>query len=214
MVTGILLLNTQLCNLESDLSASNSKSRCQDNTRWPPEYWKMVVAFAYINFAGFVSACVLVIAHERLPNTNSYPPLPDLLLDNLPHVSWAFEAAEFIALILFALFVVVVALHRHKAIILRRLCTLFGTVFLLRSVTLIITSLSVPGRHLQVSTERHPLSFSFAAVCLFSGHRTRKRCLDLALKRDENFARFKQMEIQFRMKKSMTTFINGVHLIL
>ncbi|KAM7534960.1 hypothetical protein Aperf_G00000091266 [Anoplocephala perfoliata] len=104
-----------------------------------------------------VSAYVMVLAHERLPDISKYPPLPDILLDNLPYIPWAFEAAEAISIFLSFIWTVVLAFHRHRLILFRRLCSLVGTVFLLRSVTMIITSLSVPGKHLL--TECKPFVF-------------------------------------------------------
>ncbi|CAE1283718.1 SAMD8 [Acanthosepion pharaonis] len=90
-----------------------------------------------------------VSIHERVPDMRKYPPLPDIFLDNMPYVPWAFEVCEMIGIILVAMWCIVLFFHKHRFILMRRLFSLMGTVFLLRCVTMLITSLSVPGVHLQ-----------------------------------------------------------------
>lgn len=122
-----------------------------------PKLWKVAVSFLYCLFSLGVTSYVMVLAHERLPDSSKYPPLPDILLDNLPYIPWAFEAAELVGMLLAAIWCVVLICHRHRFILLRRYCSLIGTVFLLRSITMFITSLSVPGHHL--SAECQPFVF-------------------------------------------------------
>ncbi len=56
----------------------------------------------------------MVIVHDRVPDMERYPPLPDLLLDNLPHIPWAFEMCEFTAMVLLGVWMVVCAFHKHR----------------------------------------------------------------------------------------------------
>lgn len=51
--------------------------------------------------------------------------------------------------ILLILWFGVLFFHKHRFILIRRFFALCGTVFLLRCVTMLITSLSVPGAHLK-----------------------------------------------------------------
>ncbi|XP_041427104.1 sphingomyelin synthase-related protein 1 isoform X3 [Xenopus laevis] len=97
---------------------SNGKTK-NPAKRLDPEYWKTAISCVYVFIVFGFTSFVMVIVHERVPDMQTYPPLPDIFLD--------------------------------RSILLRRLCSLMGTVFLLRCVTMFVTSLSVPGQHLQCS---------------------------------------------------------------
>ena len=45
-----------------------------------PERWKTVLAFLYVLLVSWITAFVMVIVHDRVPDMERYPPLPDLLL--------------------------------------------------------------------------------------------------------------------------------------
>ncbi|KAJ6221889.1 hypothetical protein RDWZM_000434 [Blomia tropicalis] len=114
-----------------------------------PEAWKALIAMIYFFTSTWVTAIVMVIVHDRVPDMDTYPPLPDILLDNLPLIPWAFGMCEFCGLVLFIIWALILTFHKHRFILIRRMFSLFGSVFLLRCVTMLITSLSVPGRHLE-----------------------------------------------------------------
>ncbi|XP_066592765.1 ceramide phosphoethanolamine synthase [Prorops nasuta] len=115
----------------------------------PPEIWKTLISLAYLFIVTWITAFVMVIVHDRVPDMKKYPPLPDIFLDNVPHIPWAFDMCEVTGTVLFAMWLVVLVFHKYRFILLRRFFALSGTVFLLRCVTMLITSLSVPGAHLQ-----------------------------------------------------------------
>lgn len=92
---------------------------------------------------------MMTIVHERVPDSTKFPPLPDIMLDNIQHISWAFAAVEIIILILGTGFASLIILHKFRWIILRRFCAIASTIFFLRCMTMFVTSLSVPGAHLK-----------------------------------------------------------------
>nr|CAH8831123.1 unnamed protein product [Trichobilharzia regenti] len=136
--------NNTDCAVESSLLNDSEYGIDEDNSN----SWKLLISFLYFIFSTCVTAFVIVLAHERLPVTSKYPPLPDLFLDNLPHIGWGFIAAELVGIVLFVIWSTILILHKYRWILIRRFFVLMGTIFLLRSVTMIITSLSVPGSHL------------------------------------------------------------------
>lgn len=114
-----------------------------------PERWKTVLAFLYVLVVSWITAFVMVIVHDRVPDMEKYPPLPDILLDNIPHIPWAFEMCELTGMVLLVVWCVVLVFHKHRFILMRRFFSISGTIFMLRCVTMLITSLSVPGKHLE-----------------------------------------------------------------
>lgn len=110
---------------------------------------KLIFAIAYLSTSSFITALSMTIAHARLPDRDTFPPLPDVLLDNIPLIPRAFEVCEWIAAIWCTFFFIMLVFHRHRVIIFRRICVVAGTLFLLRSVTMFATSMSVPGEHLE-----------------------------------------------------------------
>ncbi|XP_059585730.1 sphingomyelin synthase-related protein 1 isoform X2 [Alligator mississippiensis] len=129
---------------------TNGKSK-QQTRRLDPEYWKTILSCVYVFIVFGFTSFVMVIVHERVPDMQTYPPLPDIFLDSVPRIPWAFAMTEVCGVILCYIWLLVLLLHKHRSILLRRLCSLMGTVFLLRCITMFVTSLSVPGQHLQCS---------------------------------------------------------------
>ncbi|EDW73129.1 uncharacterized protein Dwil_GK16808 [Drosophila willistoni] len=114
-----------------------------------PEYFKTAISLGYSFVVTWITSFVMVIVHERVPDMKRYPPLPDIFLDNVPHIPWAFNMCEITGSLLFTVWLIVLTFHKYRMVLLRRFFALAGTVFLLRCVTMLITSLSVPGTHLQ-----------------------------------------------------------------
>ncbi|XP_069836961.1 sphingomyelin synthase-related protein 1 isoform X3 [Dendropsophus ebraccatus] len=129
---------------------SNGKNK-HPPKRLDPEYWKTAISCIYVFIVFGFTSFVMVIVHERVPDMQTYPPLPDIFLDSVPRIPWAFAMTEMCGVVLCYIWLLVLLLHKHRSILLRRLCSLMGTVFLLRCVTMFVTSLSVPGEHLQCS---------------------------------------------------------------
>lgn len=120
-----------------------------------PEFFKTMISLGYAFLVTWITAFVMVVVHERVPDMKRYPPLPDIFLDNVPHIPWAFHMCEITGTVLFVLWTCVLVVHKHRMVLLRRFFALAGTVFLLRCVTMLITSLSVPGTHLQCNPNDH-----------------------------------------------------------
>jgi hypothetical protein len=109
---------------------------------------KLVIAFLYCSISLLITAFVMVFVHDRVPDMETYPPLPDLVLDNLPLIPWAFEVCEMIAVAMALIWFTILFFHKERIVLMRRMFSLTASVFLLRCVTMLITSLSVPGIHL------------------------------------------------------------------
>ncbi|XP_061546749.1 sphingomyelin synthase-related protein 1-like [Phycodurus eques] len=136
---------------------THSNGRCRQDLagRLDPEVWKTIISVIYVFSVFGFTAFVMVIVHERVPDMGTYPPLPDIFLDSFPRIPWAFAMAEACGLILCYMLILILLLHKHRSILIRRLCSLMGTVFLLRCCTMFVTSLSVPGQHLKCASKTY-----------------------------------------------------------
>lgn len=79
-----------------------------------PELWKTALSFVYVFLVFLMTSFVMVIVHDRVPDTEKYPPLPDIFLDNVPYISWAFKACEVIAIGLGTTWMCVLVFHKHR----------------------------------------------------------------------------------------------------
>lgn len=145
------LLRKVLENVDSSPEERRRKARpcCTNGLPCTNNLQRGVVSAFYATCVSFITAVVMTVVHDRVPDTSKYPPLPDLMLDNIPHIPWAFSMAELMIIIMGLILITVVLVHKHRWIVFRRFTAIIGTVFLLRCVTMLVTSLAVPGTHLK-----------------------------------------------------------------
>ncbi|XP_061106785.1 phosphatidylcholine:ceramide cholinephosphotransferase 2-like [Conger conger] len=114
----------------------------------PLEWWKTGVAFIYACFNLVLTTVVITVVHERVPDKETSPPLPDKFFDYIDRVSWAFTVTEVNGMILLGLWFMQWLFLKYRAIAGRRFFFLMGTLYLYRCVTMYITTLPVPGKHM------------------------------------------------------------------
>ena len=136
--------------IENNIGASGNKN---DKDNKISEFTRTIISVVYMMVVLFITSFVMTLAHDRVPDMKTYPPLPDVVLDNVPLISWAFELCELCALTLGLIWIMVLIFHKHRMVLIRRHCALAGTVFLLRAVTMYVTSMSVPGVHLECNSQ-------------------------------------------------------------
>ncbi|XP_008323129.1 phosphatidylcholine:ceramide cholinephosphotransferase 2 [Cynoglossus semilaevis] len=120
----------------------------EQSERLPKEWWKTGVAFLYALFNLLFTTVIITVVHERVPDKSINPPLPDKFFDYVDRVSWAFTVCEVNGLILVGLWFIQWLCLEHKAIVGRRCFFLIGTIYMYRCITMYITTLPVPGKHM------------------------------------------------------------------
>jgi hypothetical protein len=80
----------------------------------PPELGKTLLSMAYLFVVTWITAFVMVIVHDRVPDMKKYPPLPDIFLDNVPTIPWAFHMCEVTGSLLLLIWVAVLLTHKHR----------------------------------------------------------------------------------------------------
>jgi len=99
-------------NVESPDLSSQKQGHFSRNL--DPELWKTALSFVYVFSVFLLTSFVMVVVHDRVPDTEKYPPLPDIFLDNVPYISWAFKASEILALVLGSTWIIVLVFHKHR----------------------------------------------------------------------------------------------------
>ena len=100
---------------------------------------KVLIGICFFILAMMSTGLTMVWCHERVPDADKYPPLPDLgkfrisvslpiihcqfehfhaqpVLDNLPLIPWAFKASEIFAGILLGVNFLVFVFHKHRMV--------------------------------------------------------------------------------------------------
>jgi len=104
----------------------------------PQEPLKTLLALLFLGTGFLVTSLSLAFTHDRHPGIE---PLPDVVLDNIKYQSWGLDVSEYLLMISTLTAILVVLLHKHRMIILRRIWLLLGILYYYRAMTFFVTVL-------------------------------------------------------------------------
>lgn len=133
------LLGTDLSGLPGGDSGTCLSS--STNTTIPDEPLKTVLSGLFLGGGFLFTTFSLALTHESVPD---YPPLPDMVLDNVSYQSWGLDVSEYIILVMMVLAFTLVMVHAHRMVVLRRVCLVMGMMYYYRGITMFITVLPKP----------------------------------------------------------------------
>lgn len=111
----------------------------RSDTKFPKERWKTCVALLFVALSFVLTTTSLSITHElRKPDGK---PLPDIVLNNIPYHAWALDVSEVLIMFSTLMAAFTVLLHKHRYILVRRVCVIVGVLYGYRAITMIVTVL-------------------------------------------------------------------------
>ncbi|XP_025420930.1 phosphatidylcholine:ceramide cholinephosphotransferase 2-like isoform X2 [Sipha flava] len=143
-----------------------------DKIRIPQEKFKTFVALILLIMNFLITTTSLAVVHERVPDRNLYKPLPDTFLDAVPARDWALDVSEVFIIISTNLSLLIIASHKYRFIVLRRLMFMLSLLYLLRSVTMFVTVLPISSTTYYCSPKSNstsPEQIAKRVFQLFSG---------------------------------------------
>ena len=81
-----------------------------------PEIFKTILSFIYVFAVFLLTAFIMVVVHDRVPDMQKYPPLPDIFLDNMPYIPWGFQVCEWIGSFLNIVWCFILFFHRYRSV--------------------------------------------------------------------------------------------------
>ena len=92
---------------------ASSKSK-KSSGKLDQEMWKFGLSVLYIFFVHFLSTYCIILAQERMPDKTKYRPLPDMILDNVPYVPWAYRVTEGTIYLLMLIGITMCIFHKNR----------------------------------------------------------------------------------------------------
>lgn len=96
------------------MESSDDERHVHKKRKIDQEKWKTGISILYAFFVHFVTSFTIIIAQERMPDKKSYRPLPDILLDNIPYIPWAYKVTEGVILAGFITFFIILLFHKYR----------------------------------------------------------------------------------------------------
>lgn len=115
----------------------------RDEQRFPKEIWKTIIALLMLAFNFLLATVSLSMVHDRVPDRETYGPLPDILLDNVKPLDWALDVSEILIMVVVNSCIVLVTFHKHRFIVMRRIFLLTSLLYFMRSITMYVTVLPI-----------------------------------------------------------------------
>lgn len=135
----------------------------REEPRFPKEKWKTFIALLILAVNFIITLVVLSVVHERVPDRNKYPPLPDIFLDNVAAQDWALDVSEVLIMISTTAAFFVIILHKHRFIVMRRVFMILSLLYLMRSITMFVTVLPVASVTYYCSPKANSTSITLVA---------------------------------------------------
>jgi shingomyelin synthase len=122
----------------NDFEAGYDSTPMNQTDDIPGEPLKTMLSALFLG-TGFLATTVsLALTHERVPEVD---PLPDIVLDNVKYQGWGLDVSEILLMLSTMSAVMLVLLHSHRMIILRRIWLLLGILYYYRALTMFVTVL-------------------------------------------------------------------------
>ncbi|XP_055334365.1 phosphatidylcholine:ceramide cholinephosphotransferase 2-like [Paramacrobiotus metropolitanus] len=126
-------------------SSTSSVSDFRPTVRnYPEEKLKTLLALGFLFVGLFCTTLALAFVHDRLPDG---PPLPDVVFSLVPQWDYGLAMSEYLLMLCVYPTIILMAFHRHRWIVFRRVFVIVGLLYLGRSITMLVTAVPVANTH-------------------------------------------------------------------